>query len=221
MQSDDCALRCVALRRACGGRVQYCGVVIVRFLRSPARRPRRRGPQRPLCDLPIDHADDRCGAMRVAPGERSGAEDIASHAARARREAKRRGVAVHVLGRRVRFRCATCVHGSPARMRSSRHRRSPWQAICKPRPLWPAPRTRIPPSCVSVPVLLRSTAPSRFRPAACSLSAAWLRSSCCRLQSLCWSRRASCRSIAGCRGIACRRRGLRGVHPLRARRPRG
>lgn len=37
------------------------------------------------------------GVVQVAPGERSGAEDIAASAARAKREAKRRGVAVYVL----------------------------------------------------------------------------------------------------------------------------
>ncbi|PBJ84008.1 phosphodiesterase [Lysobacteraceae bacterium NML93-0399] len=37
------------------------------------------------------------GVVRVAPGERSGAEDIASSAARAKREAKRRGLSVHLL----------------------------------------------------------------------------------------------------------------------------
>ena len=39
------------------------------------------------------------GIVEVAPGERSGAEDIASSAARAKREAKRCGVPVHVLER--------------------------------------------------------------------------------------------------------------------------
>ncbi|MCD9097207.1 GGDEF domain-containing protein [Luteimonas fraxinea] len=95
MQSDDWALRC---ERVVG---EFNAAALALFDPEDRARGVLEGEDRsgryatfPLTTLTI-------GIVQVAAGERSGAEDIASSAARAKREAKRRGLSVHVLERQA------------------------------------------------------------------------------------------------------------------------
>ncbi|MDR6990450.1 GGDEF domain-containing protein [Luteimonas sp. 3794] len=92
MQSDDWALRCEGVVS------EFNAAALALFEPGDRVRGVLEGEDRngsyatfPLTTLTI-------GVVQIAAGERSGAEDIASSAARAKREAKRRGLSVHVLG---------------------------------------------------------------------------------------------------------------------------
>ncbi len=93
MQSDDWRVRC---ERAVA---EFNAAALGLFDAGDRERGVLEGEDRSGCHATFPLTTLTIGAVRVEPGERGSAEEIASRAARAKREAKRCGQPVHVLER--------------------------------------------------------------------------------------------------------------------------